>query len=716
MVAASVQSPDYARAEKFLPWNAEKLIYRVFVEPHWLKESGTDDRFWYSVHTRQGTEHVVVEPRRRLRRVASDDERLAEKSDAVAGEAPSPDGNRVAFARDGNLFIRNGQSGEEIALTEDGDAACPYATPLPSPLGAAGIVTRDPQPATSVLWSPNSERLLSFRIDARGTGQYHLVQSTPLNGQRRPVLHSYAYPLPGDERVPTAELFLFDVIQKTVKQIKSEPIPVLYYGGPIRDGWTWWDDAGEHVYMLLRGRGCQSLSLIEIEAETGAARTIVEEHSETGIDPHLTSAGKPNVRIVKDGSSVLWFSQRDGWGHLYLYDAQTGKLQRQLTAGAWAVADVLRVDDASGWVYFTAVGTPAATDPYFELLYRVSLDGGSPQLLTPEDATHRVTFSPSGDFFIDSYSRVDQPPVALLRQVDGTPILELERADVDDLLATGWTYPERFRVKARDGVTDIFGVLLRPTNFDSSRPLPVLDDIYAGPQTNRAPASFAGYTSPSHQHPSHAARGFWHAQALAELGFAVVMVDGLGMPFRSKAFRDWSFRQVGDGGIEEHVLALRQLATRHPYLDLERVGIFGHSAGGYASTHAMLRFPDFFKVAVSSAGNHDHRLDKATWIERYMGLPVGDYYHQQANSTLAHQLQGRLLLIHGEMDENVHVSSTLQLVDALIKANKDFDLLIFPNRPHACTDDPYFVRKRWDYFVRHLLNMEPAHYEINRDS
>jgi len=413
---------------------------------------------------------------------------------------------------------------------------------------------------------------------------------------------------------------------------------------------------------------------------------------------------------------VLWFSQRDGWGHLYVYDATTGELLEQLTSGAWAVADVLHMDEVGRWVYFTAVGTTAASDPYFELLYRVSLDGGEPQLLTPEDATHRITFSPSGDFFIDSYSRVDQPPVTVLRSATGDVLMELERADIEDLVATGWTCPERFCVKARDGSTDIYGVLIRPTSFNGNSQLPVLDDIYAGPQTNRAPASFAGYTSPSHQHPSHAARGFWHAQALAELGFAVVMVDGLGMPFRSKAFRDWSFRNVGDGGIEDHVVALRQLALQHPYLDLERVGIYGHSAGGYASTHAMLRFPEFFKVAVSSAGNHDHRLDKATWIERYMGLPVGDYYCEQANSTLADNLRGKLLLIHGEMDENVHVASTLQLVDALIKADKDFDLLLLPNRPHACTDDLYFIRRRWDYFVRHLLGREPPAYVITRDS
>jgi dipeptidyl aminopeptidase/acylaminoacyl peptidase len=708
----STRTPDYAGAERFLPWNAEKLVYRMLVEPHWLD---AEDRFTYSVRTRQGEEHVLVEPRTGVRRAASEAESALEPTDE-AGEARSPDGRWVAFARDGNLLLRDVQSGEEMPLTADGDLSRPYATPLPSPLDAAGIASRDPSPRAPALWSPDSGRLLSFRIEAAGAGQYHLVQSTPLNGSPRPVLHSYAYPLPGDEMVPLAELFVFDVAERAVRQVKMAPVPVLYYGGPLRDGWTWWDSSGEHLYTLLRSRGCQSLRLVEISADTGEVRTLVEEASETGIDPHLTSAGKPDVRTLEAQPEVIWFSQRDGWGHLYLYDAHTGEVQRQLTSGNWAVVDVLHVDEPGRWVYFTAVGTSAASDPYFELLYRVSLDGGPPQLLTPEDATHRVTFSPSGDFFVDSYSRVDQPPVTLLRAADGKVVLELERADIDDLLATGWTYPERFHVKARDGVTDIYGVLIRPTGFDETHKLPVLDDIYAGPQTNRAPASFAGYTSPSHQHPSHAARGFWHAQALADLGFAVVMVDGLGMPFRSKAFRDWSFRQVGDGGIEDHVVALEQLALQHPYLDLERVGIFGHSAGGYASAHAMLRFPEFFKVAVSSAGNHDHRLDKATWIERYMGLPVGDYYREQANSTLAHQLRGKLLLMHGEMDENVHVASTLQLVDALIKADKDFDLLILPNRPHGCTDDPYFIRKRWDYFVRHLQGKEPPVYAISRDS
>jgi dipeptidyl aminopeptidase/acylaminoacyl peptidase len=422
---------------------------------------------------------------------------------------------------------------------------------------------------------------------------------------------------------------------------------------------------------------------------------LIEEHDDAAIDPHPTHSGVPIVKVLRDGADVLWYAQRDGWGHLYLHDGATGTLCRQVTSGPWSVTGVVHVDERTRTVYFTAVGREPGRDPYFNHLYRVGLDEDAPVLLTPEDATHEISFAPSGACFVDTCSRVEQPPVTILRAPDGTTICELERGDARYLERLGWTPPERFCATARDGVTKIYGVLVRPSNFRSDAPqrLPVLDNIYAGPQTNQAPTSFGGYSSTSAV--PNKFRDLWHAHALAELGFAVVMVDGLGMPYRSKAFGDRSYRDLGDGGIADHVAAIRELTQRYPYLDLDRVGIYGHSAGGYASLHALLTYPDFYKVAVSSAGNHDHRLDKASWVERYMGLPVGDHYRAQSNVTLAHRLAGKLLLVHGEMDENVHPASTLQVVDALIAANKDFDLLILPNRPHGCTSDPYFVRRRW---------------------
>lgn len=750
----------YSRAERFLPWNAERLVYRLRVVPHWIDEA----RFWYRVDTREGYEFVLVDSAKGLRVPAFDHVRLAAAISRATGtpyehsrlpfdaiefeqdgaaitfgigdtrwrceldtftctalgrreEFPegsqSPDGRWVAFARDSNLFIRSMETGEVFALTTDGEPEYAYATPVPSPLPAAGIKGNDFPPALPGLWAPNNRWFFSYRIDRRRAGKYHLVQSVPLDGSLRPVLHSYTYPLPGDEEVPIAELILFDVQTRERRCVKGVTVPILYYGSPLGPERVWWSRDCRYVYLLHRSRGYLAYSLVVIDVATGESRVLVEEHAATGIDPQLLYGRGPLVRVFDGGKSILWFSQRDGWGHLYLYDGVTGEFRRQLTSGAWSVSDVLHIDESGRWIYFTAMGRESGRDPYYDHVYRISLDGGEPELLTPEDATHQAIFAPGGSCFIDSYSRLDLPPVTVLRAADGAVICELERAEIDRLLEMGWTPPERFCAKARDGVTDIYGVLFRPSRFrpESGVKLPILDDIYAGPQANRAPVSFAGYGLPGAV-PDQSV-GFWQAQALAELGFAVVMIDGLGMPGRSKAFHDRSYRNLGDGGIVDHIAAIRQLADRYPYLDLERVGVYGHSAGGYASAHAILAFPEFYKVAVSSAGNHDHRLDKASWVERYMGLPVGCHYHEQANASLAHRLQGKLLLIHGEMDENVHISSTLRLVDALIKANKDFDLLILPNRPHACTTDPYFIRKRWDYFVRHLLGMEPpSGYEI----
>jgi dipeptidyl aminopeptidase/acylaminoacyl peptidase len=512
--------------------------------------------------------------------------------------------------------------------------------------------------------------------------------------------------LPGDEDVPLAEIWILDIGKGTGAKADIDPVQMLYYGSTLNPNFVWWTNDGSTVFLLIRDRGYLSYRLVEIDTASGASRDVIVETSERGIDPYLYWAAV-NVRVLSDGSRAIWFSQRDGWAQLYLYDVNSGELISQLTDGPGNVTEVLIVDEERRTLFYSAVGKEAGRDPYYGHLFRVSLEGGEPQLLTPEDAEHSVVFSPSGRFFVDTYSRLDQPPVSKLRSSTGEEIAELECANVDTLLASGWHFPERFSAKARDGVTDIYGVIFRPTRFDSDRKYPVIDNIYGGPQVNQAPVSFADSKPFGGAHRAGRGRGFWHAQALAELGFIVVMVDGLGMPGRSKAYHDVSYRNLGDGGIEDHIAAIRQLGDRYPSFDVGRVGIYGHSAGGYASVHAILSYPDFYKVCVSSAGNHDHRLDKATWVERYMGLPVEDHYQQQANQSLAAGLKGKLLLIHGEMDENVHPSSTMVLVDALIKENKDFELLIMPNFPHFCDGDPYFVRRRWDYFVRHLMGADP---------
>ncbi|WP_274649256.1 S9 family peptidase [Paenibacillus humicola] len=743
--APQVERGTYARAERFLPENAKKLAFRLDISPNWISGG---ERFWYRVQTSQGKRFMLVDTVKAVRRPVFDHTRLAaalseasgriydgnqlpfdeiemaadggtvivatpdskwkcnlsayecslieEDGKAGAEEAVSADGRWAAFVRDSNLFVRSLAGGEEIQLTKDGEADRQYGLPLPSPLAAAGLA----QPSgPAVVWSPDSTRLLTYRIDARESGRLHLIQASPSDGSLRPKVYSYVYPLPGDENPPVAEPLICRIPGGEAAIVDIEPLPILYYGAPRHPVW-WESDGGEQLYLLYRRRGFRTIALYRIDPETGSCRSVLEETAETGWDPRVSYwPDTHNVRVLSGGEEIVWYSHRDGWGHLYLYEGSEGRLKNRITSGPWVVYDVLCVDHSQRLVYFTAAGRESGRDPYFRHLYRVKLDGTGLQLLTPEDADHEISFSPSGSCFVDTYSRVDLPPVTVLRQADGSPVMTLEEAEIEPLLAAGWKYPERFCAKARDGVTDIYGVVFRPTNFDPSKRYPVIEGNYSGPQAVRAPRAFAGGRDGTAQ--------FWHDQALAELGFIVVAVDGLGMSYRSKAFLDFSYRNLGDAGLPDHIAALRQLADRYPYFDLERTGIYGYSAGGYAAARAILAHPDFYKVSVAWAGNHDHMLDKAGWIERYMGLPVGDHYRESANAALAANLKGKLFLMHGEMDENVPAASTIRLASALIKANKDFDLLILPDAAHGSGNHPYVTRRRWDYFVRHLQLAEP---------
>ena len=745
----------YVRAERLLAENAAKLTSDLVIHPNWI---GDSDRFWYRWKSLTGVEFVLVDRGTGERKPAFDHGRLAAALSLATGTpasadrlpfseiefaddgqsiafdikagnisdrwscdlgtyAPSriadtptvpgdvvrsPDGQWDAFTRDHNVWLRSVASGEERAITTDGEDKNDYGEALLSPLTSGGIA--DPPPPV-IRWSPDSSKLLFFRVDQREALQFHLVQSVNQDGSVRPSLHSYAYPLPGDEKVPLAQLLCADVNTGAMVTADIEPIQVQYHGLPVHGDAIFWSADSDTIYYVRQGRGYYRIDLCMIDAASGAARNVISEESATGVDPSVWR-GNSNIRVFAGGSRVIWYSQRDGWGHLYLYDAANGELIRQVTSGSYEVSNVEHVDEDAGMVYFSTMGLAEGRDPYYDHLYRVSLEGGEPELLTPEDSDHTVSFAPGGGSFIDNYSTVDEAPTIVLRGADGHLICELERADISALEATGWRKPERFKAKARDGSTDIYGVIFRPSDLDESKEYPVIDHIYGGPQAIQQPTAFAD-----------AARGrernHWTSQALAELGFVVVMIDGLGMPGRSKAYHDHSHRNLPDNGLPDHICAIQQLADRYDYLDISRVGIFGHSAGGYASCRAIFAYPDFYKVAVSSAGNHDHRLDKATWVERYMGLPVGDHYVFSANQNHAQNLQGKLLLIHGDMDENVHISSTLVVVDALINANKDFDLLIMPNQPHFCGSHPYFVRRRWDYFVQHLLCEEPpAGYQI----
>jgi dipeptidyl aminopeptidase/acylaminoacyl peptidase len=439
------------------------------------------------------------------------------------------------------------------------------------------------------------------------------------------------------------------------------------------------------------------------DASSGAVRTVMEERVTTFFE---SGNGRVNWRYLPASNELLWFSERSNWGHLYLYDAQTGKPKHQITDGDWNVAQVLRVDERSRMIYFTGVGREKGRDPYFRHFYRVDFDGKHIELLSPEDADHDVTVSPSGRFFVDVFSTPDTPATALLRDSDGKTLMTVEKADISKLLAAGWKPPVTITVKARDGSTDLYGLMFRPTTLDTAKKYPIVNHIYPGPQTGSVGSR-----------QFSAARG--DAQALAELGFVVVEIDGMGTPWRSKKFHEAYYGNMGDNTIPDQVAGMKQLAQRFSWIDLDRAGIYGHSGGGYATATAMFRFPDFFKVGISEAGNHDNRSYEDDWAEKWQGLlqTQGDgktNYDNQANQLIAGNLKGKLLLAHGTLDSNVPPYNTLLVVDALIKANKDFDLIMLPNRNHGFGNEPYMVRRRWDYFVRNLLGAEPPQgYELH---
>jgi len=464
----------------------------------------------------------------------------------------------------------------------------------------------------------------------------------------------------------------------------------------------WYPD-GSHVAFISSSRDHKSAWMRVANASTGAVRTLFEERMPTQVGN--ASMVENLWRVLPASNELIWWSERDNWTQLYLYDLTTGKLKNRITTGEGNVFEILRVDETSRTIYFLGNGKEAGRDPYFRHLYRVGFDGRGQRLLTAENANHVVSLSPDGRFFVDTYSTPDTPPVTVVRDTNGQVVQTLERADISRLRATGWKPPTPIRVKARDGSTDIYGLMYTPTRLDSTRKYPIINRIYPGPQV--------GSVGPRIFSP---ARG--DNQALAELGFVVVELDGMGTPGRSKAFADAYYGRMGDNTLPDQIAGMRELARRHSFIDIERVGIWGHSGGGFAVGAAMFRHPEFFDVGISESGNHDQRNYEDDWGERYQGLLVRtgttDNYAAEANQAHARNLRGKLLLAHGGMDDNVPPSNTLLVVDALTKAGKDYDLIILPNARHGYgTDSNYMMRRRWDYFVKHLLGAEPPkEYQI----
>jgi dipeptidyl-peptidase 4 len=721
---------DYARAER-LRADSQGKVFKARVDPHWFADN---DAFWYRNDLAQGArEFVVVDAVKRVRRPAFDHAKVAaalgratEKSippdhlpmdwiqvepdgsirfensgkgwrydpagdtlkEAEVPKKPaesteptgpprgggsrrrqgsprsdsSPDGKWQTFVKDHNLFLRRKESGEEFALSDEGTAADSY----------------EPR----AFWSPDSKKLVAIRTAKGDERKVYLIESSP-RSQLQPKLHSYDYLKPGD-KVAVSKPHLFDVEAR-----KSVPVSDALFENPYSNEEYRWAADSKRFTFLFNQRGHQLLRLVAVDAETGEAKSLIEEKFPTFVD----YSNKTYVQFFEKTDEILWMSERDGWNHLYLFDAPSGQVKYQITKGTWLVRGVDRVDEENRQIWFRAGGIHPGQDPYYIHYARVNFDGTGLTQFTVGDGTHQIRYSPDRRYILDTYSRIDKSPVTeLRREDDGGLVAEVERADWSVLRESAWQVPERFVAKGRDGTSDIYGVIFRPSIFDSTKKYPVIEQIYAGPQGAFVPKAFSAYSRP---------------QSLAELGFIVVQIDGMGTNWRSKAFHDVCAKNLGDAGFPDRILWMKAAAEKYPYMDLSRVGVYGGSAGGQNALRAVLAYGDFYKAAAADCGCHDNRMDKIWWNEAWMGWPIGPHYEDQSNVTQAHKLQGKLLLTVGELDHNVDPASTMQVVNALIKADKDFELIVFPGADHGAGGGKYGDRRRSDFFVRHLLGVEP---------
>ena len=613
---------------------------------------------------------------------------LAQRGQAAA--VLSPDGKRAVFLRDWNLWVRDVSTGEERQLTTNGVKDFGYAT------DNAGWKHSD---QAIVIWSPDSRKVATFQQDQRAVADF----ATTTTQVGHSLTDTWKYPFVGDKEIIHIQRVIVDVDEAHVLRLKmssdlhrSSLCDDVVCGEGPQD--IQWAKDGKTLAFVSTSRDHKVETVRIADAATGAVRDVFAETVPTWFDSGYNDEGI-NWRYLSARGEILWWSQRDDWGHYYLYSAATGRLLRQVTRGHWNVDHPVYIDERSGRMLVAGVGREPGADPYYRSIYAVNLKGGTPKLLTPEKQDHIAVPSSDGRYFVDIYSTPQEPQTAVLRRSDGSVVEELAKGDLTRLRAAGWQAPENIAVRCSDGRTLCYGLLFKPAGLDPRQKYPVIDYIYPGP--------FTGSLSSRQFAPSNGDAG-----ALAQLGFAVVEIDGLGTPRRTKTFQDFYYRDMGKQAVPDQVTGIKDLATRNAWMDTDRVGIWGHSGGGNATAAAMFRYPDFFKVGIAESGNHDNRNYEDDYYEKYLGLLESDgkasNYDLQANQGLAKNLKGKLLLAHGVLDDNVPVSSTLLVVDALEKANKDFDLILFPRAHHGYGDQAnYMMRRRWDYFVENLMGATP---------
>ena len=713
----------YALREKY---NAKHVLYAGVV-PHWVDQTSA---FWYVRQTEKGKEYVKVDAASKKRTALFDQQKMASALTEKAGReinaynlplqncrlnisldtlrfqldgkfwaysiknnrlldegaipsrgkerhwmevddekegrpVTSPDGKWTAFIKNDNVYVREVATGKEKQLSQDGTLSNYYSS--------------------YIQWSPDSKSVVSCRIRPVEKRYVYYVESSPAD-QAQPKLHKQEYAKPGDElrfKVPC----IFEV-ESGRRLIPSTELFSHQYelSGPM------WNADSKAITFEYNERGHKVYRVLEMSAVDGSVRTLIEEKEEKYVNyPRIYR------NYLSDGKRIIWSSERDNYNHLYLYDRATGKPLNQITKGEWYVRGVQHVDEANEVIYFSANGMKKGEDPYLIHYYKINFDGSNLVELTPEEGMHQCWYSSDYKYLVDVYSKVDQAPIIVLRDTKNGKIrMQLDKADISALLANGWKAPEVFSAKGRDGKTDMWGVIYRPSNFDPSKKYPVIEYIYSGPGDQYVPKTFSSYN--------------WWMTSLAELGFIVVQVDGMTTSFRSKEFEEVCYKNLKDAGLPDHIAWIKAAAQKYPYMDIDRVGIFGCSAGGQESTGAVLFHPEFYKAACSACGCHDNRMDKIWWNELWMGYPIDESYSACSNVDNAHLLSRPLMLVVGELDDNVDPASTMQVANALIKANKDFELVVIPGAHHTMGED-FGEHKRYDFFVRHLMGVTPPSWD-----